>query len=46
MSRDGDMTMAKVKYVLIVLCTFSVCAKIAGHAYRHLHPMTVAATAQ
>jgi hypothetical protein len=45
MARDGDMKMAKVKYVLMVLCTFSVCAKIVGHAYRHLHPVTVAATA-
>jgi hypothetical protein len=38
--------MAKVKFVLIVLCTFSICAKIAGHAYRHLHPATVATAAQ
>jgi hypothetical protein len=40
------MKMAKVKYVLIILCTFSVCAKIVGHAYRHLHHTTVATTAQ
>jgi hypothetical protein len=38
--------MSKVKHVLIVLCTFSLCAKIAGHTYRHLHSTTVASTAQ
>jgi hypothetical protein len=42
----GDPEVTKVKYVLIVLCTFSLCAKIAGHTYRHLHSTTVAATAQ
>jgi len=40
------MKMAKLKYVLIILCTFSVCAKIVGHTYRHLHPATVAASVQ
>ena len=33
--------MVKVKYVLMVLCTFSVCAKIVGHTYRHLNPPAV-----
>jgi hypothetical protein len=46
MARDGDIKRAKVKYVLIVLCAFSVCAKIDGHAYRHLHPTSVSAAAQ
>lgn len=46
MTRDGDWKMTKVKYVLIVFCSLSLCAKIVGHAYRHLHPVTVAATAQ
>jgi hypothetical protein len=38
--------MAKLKYVLIILCSFSVCAKIVGHTYRHLHPATVAVNVQ
>jgi hypothetical protein len=36
--------MTNIKYVLMVLCTFSLCAKIAGHTYRHLSPPAVAAT--
>jgi hypothetical protein len=38
--------MANVKYVLILLCTFSVCAKIAGHTYRHFSPPAAETTAQ
>jgi hypothetical protein len=38
--------MANVKYVLIALCTFSLCAKIAGHTYRHLNPPAVSTTVQ
>ena len=38
--------MADVKYVLIVLCTFSLCAKFVGHTYRHLNPPAVQSTAQ
>jgi hypothetical protein len=38
--------MAHVKYVLIVLCTFSLCAKLVGHAYRHIHTAAVETTAQ
>jgi hypothetical protein len=38
--------MAHVKYVLIVLCTFSLCAKIVGHTYRHLHSASVETTVQ
>ena len=30
--------MANVKYVLMIVCIFSVGAKFAGHAYRHLNP--------
>jgi hypothetical protein len=30
--------MAHVKYVLMVLCTLSLCAKVVGHTYRHLNP--------
>jgi hypothetical protein len=36
----------KVKYALMVLCTFSICAKIVGHTYRHLNPPAVTMTAQ
>jgi hypothetical protein len=45
-SHAGDTTMTHVKYVLIVLCTFSLCAKIVGHTYRHLHPAAVEITMQ
>jgi hypothetical protein len=38
--------MANVKYVLIVLCTFSLCAKIVGHTDRHLNPPAVETKAQ
>jgi hypothetical protein len=38
--------MTKVKYVLIAVCAFSVCAKIFGHTYRHLNPPAAAATVQ
>ncbi len=37
--------MAKVKFVLMVLCAFSVCAKIVGHAYRQFNPPAVETTA-
>jgi hypothetical protein len=30
--------MANVKYVLMIVCVFSVCAKTVGHTYRHLNP--------
>jgi len=38
--------MPNVKYVLIVLCTFSVCAKCVGHTRRHFHRPAVATTVQ
>jgi hypothetical protein len=30
--------MANVKYVLMIVCAISVCAKTVGHTYRHLNP--------
>jgi len=45
-SLEIDLDMAKVKYALIVLCTFSICAKVAVHTYRHFNPPAVEATAQ
>ena len=30
--------MANVKYVLMIVCLFSVGAKVVGHTYRHLNP--------
>jgi hypothetical protein len=38
------MTMANVKYVLLILCAFSVCAKTIGHTDRHLQPHAAAET--
>jgi hypothetical protein len=38
--------MPNIKNVLMVLCTFSLCAKIAGHTYRHLTSPAVTTTAQ
>jgi hypothetical protein len=38
--------MSNVKYVLIVLCMFSVGEKIAGHTYRHFNPPAVETTVQ
>ena len=37
--------MVNVKYVLMVLCTFSICAKIVGHSHRHPN-LPVVTTAQ
>jgi len=45
-SHAGDTTMTHVKYVLIVLCTFSLCAKIVGHTYRHIHTAAIEGTVQ
>ena len=42
----GDPTMAKIKYVIMVLCTISVCSKVAVHTYRHFNPPAVDTTAQ
>jgi hypothetical protein len=30
--------MVNVKYVLMIVCAFSLCAKTIGHTYRHLDP--------
>jgi hypothetical protein len=38
--------MTSVKYVLLVLCTFSLCAKLVGHTYRHLNPPAAETTVQ
>ena len=38
------MTMANVKYVLMILCAFSVWAKTIGHTYRHPQPQAAAET--
>jgi hypothetical protein len=38
--------MVKVNYVLMVLCTFGLCAKLAGHTYRHFNPPAVTMTAR
>ena len=36
--------MANVKYVLMIVCLFSVGAKIAGHTGRHLNQPTAVET--
>jgi hypothetical protein len=38
--------MMHVKYVLLVLCTLSLCAKVVGHTDRHLNPPAVETTAR
>jgi hypothetical protein len=38
--------MANVKYVLLVLCIFSLGAKTVGHTYRHFNQPAVETTAQ
>jgi hypothetical protein len=38
--------MAHVKYVLMIVCIFSVGAKVVGHTYRHLNPPAVETSIQ
>jgi hypothetical protein len=42
---SGDKAMEKIKYVFMVLCTISVCTKVAVHTYRHFHQPAAMTTA-
>jgi hypothetical protein len=33
--------MKTIKSLFLVLCLFSLCSKVAHHAYRHFYPTTI-----